>query len=131
MTHARHPKQYPRGQKMPKLQMTEQWKALVLSVLADNNKAGRSPRNPTELARLVGSDKAGMHKMLLSDQPTSKFVRPVCVALGITEPMRPSSISQDEWDQAVADMRALPRDRQEQALSILRTFIIPVDDKDK
>lgn len=117
-----------RGAKHPKLPMTASWKQKVLGILDENDKANRSPRNPTELARLVGSDKAGMHKMLLTDQQVSKFVRPVCKALNIDEPMQATpDIPQDEWNRAVEEMRALPAEIQEQALTILRTFLKRVD----
>lgn len=92
MADARHHRGYPKG---PRLQMTPAWKARVLAALAENAKAGREPANPTELSRVLGADKAGIHKMLLTEQQASKYVRGTCKVLGLEEPMVP--VADDEW----------------------------------
>lgn len=121
MSDARHPKQYPRG---PKQQVTPAWKARVLQTLTANARFGRSPASLAELAREVGADKGGLHTMLHGEQTTSKFSDRICQVLHIDPPMISNpEITEDEWDRAVSYMRGLPREQQEQALSILKTFM--------
>lgn len=117
-------KKYPRG---PRLQMTPEWKQRVLTALALNAESGRVPANPTDLARLIGADKAGVHKMLLGPQQASKYVRAICLMLDLDEPMAP--VVDDEWSSLISDLRAAPRDIQDHALAVLRTFVKRLDTK--
>ena len=105
--------------------MTPEWKQRVLTALALNAESGRVPANPTDLARLIGADKAGVHKMLMGTQQASKYVRAICLMLDLDEPMAP--VVDDDWSGLIAELRAQPRDIQDHALAVLRTFIKRLD----
>lgn len=127
MSHARRPKQYPSGPAQP---VTKAWKQRVLSTLHANRAAGRSPSTPSELARVVGADKAGLIEMLKGDQATSRYARQICDVLGIEPAMVINpSIENEELETAIAALRALPPARQRRALSILETLLKPLDDE--
>lgn len=124
MPHARHPKQYPVGAAHPKLQVTPGWKARVAEALRENSRNGRTPRNRAELARAIGADKAGLGKMLDTEQPTYKYVRQICEVLHIDEPtIANPAIEADELSRAVAHVRSLPTDQQRRILRILRAAL--------
>jgi hypothetical protein len=127
MPDARHPKQYPKGSKYPKMQLTPAWKAKVRQVLEDNAKNGRQPANPAELARMVGASKTGLLKMLNTDQPTYKYTKQICDVLRIDLPMiaNPSipEIEDDEWDRTVAAAKRLPIDEQRRFLRTLKALV--------
>lgn len=97
----------------------------MLEALALNAEAGRVPANPTDLARLLGADKAGVHKLLLTEQQASKYMRAISQMLRINEAYEP--VVDDEWAGLVAELRAQPRDVQQHALQILRTFVKRLD----
>lgn len=127
MKDARHPKEYPRG---PKVQMTPEWKELVRQRLAANKRTGKSPASRKELARIIGADPAGLGRALEGGQVTSKYASEICSVLEIETPTVPNpAVDVDEWDRIVAYMRALPRERQEHALRVLRTFLGDLDSK--
>lgn len=100
--------------------MTPEWKAKVLSILDLNAESGRVPGNPTDLARLIGADKGGIHRALMTKQPGSKYVRAICKLLDIDEPKLP--VIDDEWSRIVTEARTWPAERQEHAIALLRTF---------
>ena len=122
MADHRSHKKYPRG---PRLGVTKEWKSRVLEALALNAEAGRVPANPTDLARLLGSDKAGVHKLLFTEQQASKYMRAISQMLNISEAYEP--VVDDEWAGLVAELRAQPKDVQQHALQILRTFVKRLD----
>lgn len=127
MTDVRHPKQYPRGSKYPKLHVSPTWKRLVDEALAHNLRSGRAPSSRAELARMIGADKGGLGRMLDGDQPTYKYAKPICDVLGIEpatiENPRVLQIEQDELDRAIADVRALPKSAHLRAARMIRAWL--------
>jgi hypothetical protein len=117
-------KKYPRG---PRLGVTKEWKARVLEELALNAEAGRVPANPTDLARLIGADKAGVHKLLFGEQQASKYMRAISQIMRINEAYEP--VVDDEWAGLIAELRAQPQEVQQHALQVLRTFVKRLDNK--
>lgn len=108
--------------------MSPAWKARVLAALAANAVAGRAPKSVRELARMIRADKAGILRALSDGQHASKYVRPICVLLGIDEPMVENpSVTDDEWNRTVGEIRDLPPDRQRLALQVLKTFVKRLD----
>lgn len=76
---------------------------------------------------MIGADKGGLHEALHGDQATYKYARQISDILGIGDAMIDNpALTEDEWDAAVAKIRAMPPERQRQVLAILRTF--DVDD---
>lgn len=125
MPDARHPKQYPRGPKYPKLPVNDAWKRRVIAALEVNSRTGRPPKNPAELARLIGADKGGLHKMLTSKQDTYKYARQISDVLSLGDAMVENpEITEDEWDHVVRAMRGKPLEQQRQAIRVLRTLAL-------
>ncbi len=117
-------RRYPKN---PGLPITAAWKALVRAKLAENEAADVAPRNPTELAGLVHADKSGLIRMLSTPQRTYKYALKICALLGLDEPLIERSVSDDEWGEMVSYVRSLPRERQRQALAVLRAHVGRVD----
>jgi len=127
MPNARHPRQYPRGPRHPKLPISPAWKKRVLAELVANRLANREPRNEAELARMIGADKGGLHDALHGTQASYKYARRISEILGIGDAMVANpelSVSADEWEQAVRLMRAASPEQQRKALAILRTLLL-------
>lgn len=125
MANARHPRKYPAGTALP---VTQAWKARVRAALHANLAAGRSPRTASELARMIGADKAGLSTMLKTDQRTYRYAREICDVLGIEEAMVANpAVEPDELERAVEILRKLPFKEQRQALAILEALLKQLD----
>lgn len=127
MSDARHPRKYPRGQRLP---INDEWRAAVRTQLELNQKAGRSPKNEAELARIIGADKGGLHTALHGTQVSYRYARQISDVLRIGDAMVPNAslgTPVDELDAAVRRIRELTPERQRQALAILRTFDVDDD----
>jgi hypothetical protein len=105
---ARHKKPYPRGKLR---QMTPAWKRRV------RERMHQLELTDAELGRRVKSDKAGIGKILDTDQTSSKFVDAICAELDIDAPFV-ERITEDALNEFVASLKD-PNDRRK-ALELLR-----------
>lgn len=114
---------YPTGPAFPRDTVTPRWKRTVLERLAANREAGLSPASPSELAEMIGVHKTGILRMLHGDNTTCRYAARICEVLGIAAAVVDNPhIERDELDRALEKLRALPAERQQQALRILETF---------
>jgi hypothetical protein len=103
---------------------TPEWKSTVMRRLGEQKRSGREPSTLKALARAIGADPGGINKLMKGDQQTSKYAEKICEVLGVEPATLPNpAIGADEWDRIVDYMRSLPRERQEHALRVLRTFL--------
>jgi hypothetical protein len=118
MNRARHPKEYKKG----KSQVTLPWKRRVLSRLAENKRANKTPANREQLNDAVAAPKGSVNGLLDLDrdppQLTSAYADEISELLQIAPPLLEEDGDDEEFVRDVMFLRTLTRDERRDLLQV-------------